>query len=86
MNHVKGAFRPPEGKRGKATSSVSSFLLSFFLLCLPSPSVPALPSRGLCLPLVQVFLWGQGLACLCHGLPETARAAGVTRRRGDRPW
>ena len=64
MNRVKGAFKPPEGKRGKATSSVS-FLLSIFCLCLPSPSAPALPSRGLSVslsPLVQVVLWGQGLA------------------------
>lgn len=65
MNHVEGAFKPPEGKRGKATSAVSSFLLAVFCLCLPSPSVPALPSCGLSVslsPLVQVVLWGQGLA------------------------
>lgn len=47
LNHFKGAFKPPERKRGKVTSLVSSFLLSFFFLCLPSPSIPALPSRDL---------------------------------------
>lgn len=47
LNHFKGAFKPPERKRGKVTSLVSSLLLSFFFLCLPSPSIPALPSHDL---------------------------------------